>query len=93
MTAAAEGLGTDIPEDLTVNLLNKPGKNSYPICSAVWAVCYQNQPASQNKMVVDFLSWATHEGQKSAEARVYAPLPKELVGRVEQKLKSIQAGQ
>jgi phosphate transport system substrate-binding protein len=90
ITAAANGLAADIKDDLTFDLINKPGKNSYPISGAVWTVCYQNQPKG-NPMVVDFLTWITHEGQKYAKARTYAPLPEEIIARVDQQLKLIKS--
>jgi phosphate transport system substrate-binding protein len=91
MTAAAESLGGDIPADLTFSLTNRPGKNSYPICAAIWAVCYKHQPAAQAKLVVDFLQWVTHDGQKFAAHLSYAPLPADIVQRAEEKIKTIQA--
>ena len=90
MTAALKGLIAAIPEDLTFQLTNRPGKDSYPICGAVWAVCYQAQPASDQKRVVDFLHWVTHEGQKYAKDMSYAPLPEELVGRADENIKLIK---
>jgi phosphate transport system substrate-binding protein len=91
MTAALKAMHADIPEDLTFKLTNQPGKDSYPISGTVWAVCYRTQPASLKKEVVDFLHWVTHEGQRFAPDMTYAPLPEELVERVDQKLKSIEA--
>jgi phosphate transport system substrate-binding protein len=93
MTAAVKGQLAEIPEDMTFDLMNKPGKDSYPICGVIWAVCYQGQPAPTYSRVVSFLQWATHDGQRFATDLSYAPLPEELVGRVEQKLKSIKVAQ
>jgi phosphate transport system substrate-binding protein len=93
MTAALEGRIADLPEDLTFNLTNMPGKDAYPICGAVWAVCFQAQPASNHTKVVDFLHWVTHEGQQYATDMSYAPLPEELVTRVDQKLQLIKVAQ
>ena len=90
LTAAAKTLINNIPEDLTFSLTSKPGTNSYPISGAVWAVCYQNQPESTQKTVVDFLHWVTHEGQQFTKDRTYASLPDEFVKRVEEKLKLIK---
>jgi phosphate transport system substrate-binding protein len=42
---------------------------------------------------VDFLQWITHDGQELAASLSYAPLPPELIARVEQKLQSIKAAQ
>jgi phosphate transport system substrate-binding protein len=93
MTAAAQGMISEIPEDLTFHLTNRPGKESYPICGAVWAVCYRDQPASEQKKVAEFLHWVTHEGQEFAKDMSYAPLPKDLVKRVEAKLETIKTVQ
>jgi phosphate transport system substrate-binding protein len=93
MTAAAKGLKGELPEDLTFKLTNKPGKDAYPICGVVWAVCYQNPAAADERMIVDFLHWVAHEGQQFAKKTSYAPLPDELVERVDQKLQSIKGAQ
>jgi phosphate transport system substrate-binding protein len=93
MTAAAQEVLANLPEDLTFSLTSRPGKDSYPICGAIWAVCYQAQPAANEKKVADFLHWATHEGQAFASNMSYAPLPEELVPRVEQKLQAIKVSQ
>jgi phosphate transport system substrate-binding protein len=93
MTASARGDLPEIPEDLGFELTNKPGADSYPICGVIYAICYQSQPASSHDQVVDLLRWLTHEGQRRAERNSYAPLPAELIARVEQKLQSIKLAQ
>jgi phosphate transport system substrate-binding protein len=91
MTAAVKEVLAEGSDELALaTLTNRPGKESYPICGAIWAVCYQNQPASSQKDVVDFLTWVTHDGQQYAQGMSYAPLPEELTKRAEQKLKSIK---
>ena len=89
MTAAAKAIIGAIPEDLTFKLTNQPGKDSYPITGAVWAVCYRNPPAANRTKVVDFLRWANHDGQLFAKTMSYAPLPPEFVERVDRKLDSL----
>jgi phosphate transport system substrate-binding protein len=91
MTAAAKQLGADIPEDLTFKLTNRPGKDTYPICGAIWAICYQNQSASSQPVVVDFLNWVLHDGQDFAGRTSYAPLPAELIAKADEKLKSVKS--
>jgi phosphate transport system substrate-binding protein len=93
MTAAAKSLSGNIPDDLTFSLTNKSGKDAYPICGAIWAVCYQDQPAAQQKQVVDFLQWVMDKGQPYAANMSYAPLPEELVQRATQQIKTIKATQ
>ena len=91
VTAAAKTLGDELPENASITLTNRPGKDAYPICGIEWAVCYQTQPAGQQKRIVDFLLWATHDGQQFAKDMHYAPLPEGLVQRAEQKIKSIKS--
>jgi phosphate transport system substrate-binding protein len=91
VTAAAAGILADIPEDLSFDLANKPGKDAYPISGVIYAVCYGTQPEALRQRVVDFLRWATHEGQQHAAKMTFAPLPPDLVTRVDQKLQAIKA--
>jgi phosphate transport system substrate-binding protein len=91
MTAAAAGLGAAVNDDLTFDLTNKPGADAYPICGGIWAVCYANQPPEAHQLVAEFLTWATHDGQKFTKERTYAPLPDDIVKRVDEKLKLLKA--
>jgi phosphate transport system substrate-binding protein len=90
MTAAVAGLLANLPDDLVFDLADKPGKDAYPISGAIYAVCFQNQPGDKRQQVVDFLHWAVHEGQPAVAKMTYAPLPPELVKRVDQKLETIK---
>jgi phosphate ABC transporter phosphate-binding protein len=86
VTAAASACN-EIPDDLRFSLTNAPGKDSYPISSATWAVFFLNQPKDRGKRVVDFLQWVTHDGQDAVTDLFYARLPKELVAKIEGQLK------
>jgi phosphate ABC transporter phosphate-binding protein len=90
VTAAAKNLTGEVLDSGKFSLSNRPGTDAYPICGVEWAVCYQNQPASEQKKVTDFLSWAVHEGQGFAKDLHYAPLPSELVEHADKKIKSIK---
>jgi phosphate transport system substrate-binding protein len=92
MTAATKTVVANISEDLTFKLTNQPGKDAYPICGAIWAICYQTQSAADQKTVTEFLHWVLHDGQKSAASTFYAPLPEELVKRADERVKLIKAG-
>jgi phosphate transport system substrate-binding protein len=91
MTAAADAILKDIPDDLTFNLVNAPGEKSYPICAVTWAVFYEKQPSSRKDTLVDFMRWVTHDGQKEAPPLHYAMLPKGLVDRIDKKLDLVKA--
>ncbi|HTU89843.1 MAG TPA: phosphate ABC transporter substrate-binding protein PstS [Gemmataceae bacterium] len=93
VTAAAENAIQDnkrIGDDLSLDLIDAPGAESYPISGATWAVFYANQEPQRGKMLVDFFTWATHEGQKYNESMHYARLPEALVKRIDEKLRKIQ---
>jgi phosphate transport system substrate-binding protein len=90
VTATAENALADIPEDLCFSLTNVSGKDSYPICGAVWAVVYAKQTGDRGKRLADFLGWVTHEGQESVTDLYYARLTKGLVQKVNDKLGKIQ---
>jgi phosphate transport system substrate-binding protein len=91
VTAAAKNALSEIPEDLRYSLTNAPGKDSYPISGTVWAVVYTNPPSNKGKALVDFLRWAVREdsGQKYCAELHYAPLPKELVERIDKVLAKV----
>jgi phosphate transport system substrate-binding protein len=91
VSAAAVGM-KNIPEDLRVSITNAEGDASYPISTFTWILVYQNQKdAAKGKAVVEFLWWATHDGQRLAADLHYAPLPEDIVKLCEKKLQSVQA--
>ncbi|MFA6166261.1 MAG: phosphate ABC transporter substrate-binding protein PstS [Gemmatimonadaceae bacterium] len=78
MSAAASGATKTIAAggDTRVSIVNAPGKGSYPIASFTWVlVDARNGDAAKAKKVADFLRFALTDGQKSAAALYYAPLP------------------
>jgi len=63
-----------------VSIVNAPGKDSYPISTFSYLLVYSEQKDPvKGKALVDFLTWAVHEGQKYAEPLHYVPLPSEVV--------------
>lgn len=91
VTAAAKAAAKDIPDDLTFMFTNADGDESYPIGGAVWAVVYQQHDnPDKAKAIAAFLRWVAHDGQKEAEKQHYAPLPPELVERIDKKLDLIK---
>jgi phosphate transport system substrate-binding protein len=46
----------------------------------------------KGKALAEFLWWAVHDGQKLGAPLDYAPLPAEVVTKVEAKLKGLKAG-
>lgn len=93
VTSAASGILANANEDLRMQLTNAPGANAYPIAGMVYALIYKDQKdASKGKALVDFLWWATHEGQSFTKDLHYSPIPMDLVQKVEGKLRSVTSG-
>jgi phosphate transport system substrate-binding protein len=92
VTAAAAGVAQSLPAntDYRLSIVDAPGAQSYPISSFTWLLVYQHQKdAVKGKKLVDFLSWAMTEGEKTAPTLDYAPLPAEMVTSVKAKIATI----
>ncbi len=90
VTAAAASMKLPRNTDYRISIANAPGKDSYPISSMTWLLIYQNQadPVKGAKLV-NFLRWAYKDGEKSAAALDYAPLPAAMVAQLQSRLKTI----
>lgn len=76
--------------DYRVSITNSTASGAYPISSFTWILAYRNQPdAAKAKKLTDFLKWALTEGEKSAAALHYAPLPESLSRRLTAGLDSV----
>jgi len=90
ITAAAAGAAGQMPDDLRVSITDAPGATAYPISSFTYLLVYKDQAdQAKGKALVDFLWWATHDGEQMARDLSYAPLPAEVVKKAEEKIKSI----
>ncbi len=89
-TAAAAGAAKDMPADFRVSLTNPPGESAYPIASFTWLLVYKEQvDKEKGRILVQFLDWAIHQGQRYTADLLYAPLPAPVVSRIEATLKQI----
>ncbi len=99
-TAAAAGAAAPtLPKGdqswATVNILNAPGADSYPIASFSYLLVYKelsvlpSMDKAEAQALVDFLWWAVHEGQSYAPKLQYVPLPQAVVSINEETIKSI----
>jgi phosphate transport system substrate-binding protein len=92
VSAAAGGMISKMPEDLRFEITNAEGAASYPIAGMVYVLAYKDQKdGAKGKLLADFLWWATHDGSKFLKDLHYAPLPAELVKKVEMKIGSLSA--
>lgn len=89
-TAAARGAAKTMPPDFRVSLTDAPGEAAYPVAGFTWLLVYKEQREQvRGKALVKFLWWAIHDGQKYAPRLLYAPLPRQVVKMVEEKIKQI----
>ncbi len=81
---------------LAADIWNQQGAEAYPISSFTYLIVYKNlsnlKDSDQARALGDFLWWATHEGQKLATERDYAPLSKGVQAKVETALKALTYG-
>jgi len=91
-TAAAAGAMSAIGAhtDFRISITDPAGADAYPIASFTWLLipARMTNPATARPLL-EFVWWATHEGQRFTQALDYAPLPTQVVGLIETRLKSI----
>jgi phosphate transport system substrate-binding protein len=93
VSAAAAGSVASMPDDLRTQITDADGPASYPIASYTYILVYKDQAdAVKGKAIADFLWWAVHDGEKFAADLHYAPLPAEVVKKVEAKISSMTGG-
>jgi len=78
-TAAADKALKNMPEDFRAEILNQPGKDSYPISGFTWILAHKHQRNKKKSAVLKkYLTWAITDGQQYAAALDYAQLPESL---------------
>lgn len=93
VSAAAEASVAGMPDDLRVQITDPDGKGAYPIASYTYVLVFKDQPDPvKGKAIADFLWWAVHDGETYVKDLHYAPLPAEVVKRVEGKINSMTSG-
>ena len=76
--------------ELTYSLTEAEGAKSYPICGISYAILYAKQPKDKGPTIVEFLKWATTDGQTHVTELSYAPLPEELRKKIQEKLGTVK---
>lgn len=90
VSAAAAGAAARMPEDLRVSIVNAPGKDSYPISAFTYLLLDKNQKdEAKGRALVKFIWWALHDGERYARELLYAPLPPEVLAKVEARLRTV----
>ena len=78
-TVAADAAQKPAITPADFSIVNQPGPASYPISGYSWALVYTRQPnQATGQALVAMLDWLTHDGQASAAANGYVPLPPQI---------------
>lgn len=92
ITAAAAGTVAQLPEDMRTSITDADGDGAYPISSYTYLLVYQDMDNKvKAEALAKFLKWAISDGQKISKDLNYAPLPAEVVKKVEDKIKALKA--
>ena len=76
-TAALQATLDKVPDDLTFDLTDKPGKDSYPIAGVIYGLCSNVQPEGKE----DSVKWSTSSAgpymrvRRTSPGVSFAPLP------------------
>jgi len=89
--AAINDYGTALGDKLAISIVDGPGQNSYPIAGYTYLLLYMDQTdCTKAQKLVQFVKWAEGpDGDKSAVALVYVPLPQAVKDQVLAKLAKI----
>lgn len=91
-SGAATLATTQFPGDILRAWPSDPEvKDAYPIATFTWLLLYKSyQNKDQGEAVKKFVEWGLNDGQKFAEGLGYIPLPKEIVAKNLEALKTVQ---
>jgi phosphate transport system substrate-binding protein len=93
VTAAAAGATFATDTDFRVSITDAPGADAYPVSSFTWFLIPKTigDPVKA-RALLEFAWWATHDGQRYANALQYATLPSRVLPLIEARLKSVTSG-
>ncbi len=86
ITAAAADSSQPIPADFRYSLTDSPGVGAFPIVGTCWAIFGVDLDPDKREDVIDFLTWATGEGQSHVATLHYGALPPNLVTKITEAL-------
>ena len=90
-TAAAAAALANMPDDFRVMITNAPGAEAYPICGFTWLLVHpEYADKAKGKTLVEFLHWAYAKGEPMASALDYAPLPADLIKKIDARIAQIK---
>jgi phosphate transport system substrate-binding protein len=89
-SGAAALSAAQFPDDLIAWVPDPEGKDSYPIATYTWLICYkQYQDKAKYQLLKDLLTYCATDGQKESEALGYIPLPPAVADKVKAAIQNI----
>jgi phosphate transport system substrate-binding protein len=86
-------VGITLPDDLRASLTNSANADAYPIVAMTYLLSYKDVADKGKALAMArYFWWGTHEGQAFAKDLGYAPLPADVVAKVEARIRSITSG-
>ena len=86
-------IGVTLPDDLRASLTNSSNADAYPIVAMTYLLTYKDvADKGKAQAMARFFWWGTHDGQTFAKDLGYAPLPADVLTKVDAKIKSITSG-
>jgi len=90
ITAAAVNIKDN--QSLTLDLLNQPGDETYPITAATYILLNRNYPdKATGRAIVGFVHYILHQGQSDIKRYNYAGLPATTLTAAQARLKLVNA--
>ncbi|HEV8228714.1 MAG TPA: phosphate ABC transporter substrate-binding protein PstS [Candidatus Limnocylindria bacterium] len=91
VSKAAEGV--TLAPDLRVSITNSDNAEAYPISGFTWILAYQEMADRAKALALTrYLWWSVTDGQAFTKELGYAPLPKEVVTKAQEKIRSMTSG-
>jgi len=91
VSKAAQGIA--LAPDLRVSITNSANADAYPISGFTWILAYQEMPDQAKALALTrYLWWSVTDGQAFTKDLGYAPLPTEVAGKAQEKIRSITSG-
>jgi len=86
-------VGVALPDDLRASLTNSSNADAYPIVAMTYLLTYKDVADKGKALAMArYFWWGTHDGQAFAKDLGYAPLPADVVTKVEAKIRSMTSG-
>ena len=90
-SAAANAAADKLKLDVRTSIVDGDAMDAYPIVGFTYVLLSKEpKDAAKSQAVIDFLTWALGEGQKTSAELQYGPLPQSIADLNLQALKSIQ---